>query len=49
VAISIYDKVQSFDLRSAGAMALLLLVISLVTIGVSYGMMERLMQRRRTV
>ncbi|MBL8527318.1 MAG: molybdate ABC transporter permease subunit [Burkholderiales bacterium] len=47
VAISIYDKVQSFDLHSAGAMALLLLVISLVTIGVSYGLMERLIQRRR--
>ena len=49
VAISIYDKVQSFDHRSAGAMALLLLVISLVTIGVSYGIVERLMQRRRAV
>ncbi len=49
VAISIYDKVQSFDLRSAGAMALLLLAISLVTIGVSYGMVERLMRRRRAV
>jgi len=47
VAISIYDKVQSFDHQSAGAMALLLLVISLVTIGVSYGMVERLMRRRR--
>jgi molybdate transport system permease protein len=47
VAISIYDKVQSFDHRSAGAMALLLLVISLVTIGVSYGMVEGMMRRRR--
>ncbi|MCH2220055.1 MAG: molybdate ABC transporter permease subunit [Dechloromonas sp.] len=48
VAISIYDKVQSFDQHAAGAMALLLLVISLVTIGVSYGMVERLMRRRRS-
>jgi molybdate transport system permease protein len=47
VAISIYDKVQSFDTASAGAMAALLLVISLVTIGVSYGLVERLMRRRR--
>ena len=47
VAISIYDKVQSFDTASAGAMAALLLVISLVTIGVSYGLVERLMRKRR--
>lgn len=47
VAISIYDKVQSFDHQSAGAMAMLLLVISLVTIGVSYGMVGRLMRHRR--
>lgn len=37
VAISIYDKAQSFDHASAGAMSLLLIVISLVTIAVSYG------------
>ena len=49
VAISIYDKVQSFDLAAAGAMALLLLVISLVTIGVSYGLVDRLMRRRRSL
>ncbi|MGH8579322.1 MAG: molybdate ABC transporter permease subunit [Gammaproteobacteria bacterium] len=49
VAISIYDKTQSFDHRSAGRMALLLLVISLVTIAVSYGLVDRLMKRRRTV
>lgn len=48
VAISIYDKVQSFDEQSAGAMSLLLLVISLVTVAVSYGLVERLMRRRRT-
>ena len=48
VAISIYDKVQSFDLGAAGAMALLLLLISLVTIGISYGLVERLMRHRRS-
>lgn len=48
VAISIYDKVQSFDLAAAGAMAFLLLIISLVTIAVSYGLVERLMRRRRS-
>jgi molybdate transport system permease protein len=47
VAISIYDRAQSFDQASAGSMALLLLVISLVTIAVSYGLVERLMKRRR--
>ncbi len=49
VAISIYDKVQSFDQHSAGAMALLLLVISLVTIGVCYGIVERMMRCRRAL
>lgn len=48
VAISIYDKVQSFDLAAAGAMAFLLLIISLVTIAVSYGLVERLMRHRRS-
>lgn len=47
VAISIYDKVQAFDLQAAGQMALLLLLVSLVTIAVSYGFVARLMQRRR--
>ena len=32
---------------AAGAMSLLLLVISLVTIAVSYGLAERLLKRRR--
>lgn len=48
VAISIYDRTQSFDHASAGAMAALLLVISLVTMAVSYGLVERLMRRRRS-
>jgi molybdate transport system permease protein len=49
MAISIYDKVQGFDQRSAGAMSLLLLVVSLVTIAVVYGLVDRLMKRRRRV
>ncbi|MFO7576946.1 MAG: molybdate ABC transporter permease subunit [Pelovirga sp.] len=48
VAITIYDSVQSFDLASAGLMSLLLLGISLVTIAISYGMVERLMRQRRS-
>jgi molybdate transport system permease protein len=47
VAISIYDKTQAFDHASAGQMSLLLLAISLVTIAVSYGLVDRLMKRRR--
>jgi molybdate transport system permease protein len=47
VAISIYDRAQSFDHASASAMSLLLLVISLVTIAVSYASMQRLTRRRR--
>lgn len=49
VAIAIYDKTQSFDHGSAGRMALLLLFISLITIAVSYGLVDRLMRRRRVV
>jgi molybdate transport system permease protein len=47
VAIAIYDRAQSFDFSTAGAMSLLLLVISLVTIAVSYGLSDRLLRRRR--
>jgi molybdate transport system permease protein len=47
VAIAIYDRAQAFDLAAAGSMSLLLLAISLVTIAVSYGYVERLMRRRR--
>lgn len=48
VAIAIYDKAQAFDHTSAGTMALLLLGVSLVTLAVSYGMVERLMRGRRS-
>ncbi|GAB4167832.1 MAG: molybdate ABC transporter permease subunit [Rhodocyclaceae bacterium] len=47
IAIAIYDRAQAFDLAGAGAMALLLLAISLLTIGVSHGLVERMMGRRR--
>lgn len=47
VAIAIYDRTQAFDHGAAGGMSLLLLVISLVTIAVSYGLVDRLMRRRR--
>jgi molybdate transport system permease protein len=47
VAISIYDRTQSFDLEAAGAMSLLLLAVALATIAVSYGLADRLIKRRR--
>ena len=47
VAISIYDKAQAFDLAGAGAMSAALLLVSLVTIAVSYGYVGRLMLKRR--
>lgn len=37
VSIAIYDKVQTFDTAGAGALSLLLLVISLIAIAISYG------------
>lgn len=49
IAISIYDKVQSFETGAAGAMSLLLLTVSLVTIAVSYGLVEHRMRGRRVV
>lgn len=41
VSIAIYDKVQSFDTAGAGALALLLLGISLLAIALSYGVFGR--------
>lgn len=41
VAISIYDKVQSFDTVGAGTLASLLLGISLVAIALSYGVLGK--------
>jgi molybdate transport system permease protein len=42
VAIAIYDRVQAFDTRAAALMAAALLLVSLVTIAVSYGTTHRL-------
>jgi len=46
IAISIYDKVQSFDLTAANQMSLLLLVISLGAVGASFFASARLAVRR---
>jgi molybdate transport system permease protein len=40
-AIAIYDRVQALDATGAGAMALLLLVVSFVTVALSYVLSER--------
>lgn len=41
IAIAIYDRVQAFDDGAAGTMAALLLVLSFITIGISYGLTNR--------
>ena len=46
IAISIYDRVQSFDLDGAHQMALLLLLFSLVAVGASFFASARLAVRR---
>jgi molybdate transport system permease protein len=46
IAISIYDKVQSFDLAGANQMALLLLLFSLGAVGASFFASARLAVRR---
>lgn len=45
IAISIYDRVQAFDDVAAGRMAGLLLVISLVTIALTYALSSRVGRR----
>ena len=45
IALSIYDQAQAFDHQGAGAMSLLLLVISLVTTAISYGVIGRRWRR----
>ena len=47
IAIAIYDRVQAFDTAGAGAMALLLLVISFVTVALSYVLSERWLKPAR--
>jgi molybdate transport system permease protein len=45
VAIAIYDRVQAFDEASAGIMALVLLVISLLALGITNTMARRVARR----
>jgi len=45
IAIAIYDRVQAFDDRAAGVMALLLLAISMVALALT-NMLSRRVQRR---
>jgi len=46
IAISIYDRVQSFDLAGANQMALVLVLFSLVAVGASFFASARLAVRR---
>ena len=45
VAISIYDRVQAFDMSAAGAMAALLLLISLGALALTYALSNRVGHR----
>ena len=47
VSIAIYDKVQSFDTSGAGALASLLLGISLIAIALSYGVFGKTIAQQR--
>lgn len=46
IAISIYDRVQAFDLQAADRMALLLLILSLFAVAASYFASARMTKRR---
>ena len=46
LAISIYDRVQAFDVQSADRMALLLLIMSLLAVAASFFATSRLTRRR---
>ena len=46
IAISIYDRVQAFDLSGAGHMALLLLTLSITALAASFFTSARLVTRR---
>jgi molybdate transport system permease protein len=46
IAIAIYDRVQAFDDIGAGRMAAVLLLISLVTIALTYFLTQRIGRRR---
>jgi len=45
IAIAIYDRVQAFDTHAAGVMSALLLLISLVALGVTYALSNRIGRR----
>jgi molybdate transport system permease protein len=45
IAIAIYDRVQAFDDRAAAQMSALLLVLSLVTIALTYAFSRRIGRR----
>jgi molybdate transport system permease protein len=45
IAVAIYDRVQAFDDASAGRMAAVLLLISLVSIALAYGLTQRIGRR----
>jgi molybdate transport system permease protein len=45
IAVAIYDRVQAFDDRSAGTMALFLLVISASAIALTYALTQRIGRR----
>lgn len=45
VAIAIYDRVQAFDNRAAGLMSALLLGLSLVALGITYALSNRMDKR----
>lgn len=46
IAISIYDRVQAFDLQAADRMALLLLLLSLLAVAASYFAAAKITRRR---
>ena len=48
IAISIYDRVQAFDLVSADRMALLLLILSLGAVAISFFAAARMIRRPRS-
>ena len=47
IAIAIYDRVQAFDTSAAGTMALVLLVVSFVTVALSFVLSDRWLRNER--
>ena len=47
IAIAIYDRVQAFDTSAAGTMALALLVVSFVTVALSFVLSDRWLRSER--